>query len=166
MIRTPNRRHMGKCIARGSKKALVDHCFSDPGTFPIVRRKICRLLQGEMKTMCAEKTASVLRSNSYETLKNFKWEDLLQELKVHAPTFQHILQSCTGKSSRKSALIGICASILLKSRCAKMSIVQKRVMLILHAGHCGKQVHTVVYTLSNQEKCLHFICRCILDSNP
>lgn len=132
---------MGKSVARGSKKTLVDQCFSDPGTLPHLMKKLSRVLREEMKMMCSEKTVSVLRSKSYDVLKNFKWEDLLKEMSVHAPTLAHILQSCTGKSSKKSAVIGVCASILLKSRCSKMSLVQKRVMLILHAGHCGKQVN-------------------------
>ena len=138
---------MGKSIARGSKKTLVDQCFSDPGTFPCLMKKLGRVLREEMKMMCSEKTASVLRNKTYGMLKNFKWEDLLKEMRVHAPTVAHILQSCTGKSSKKSAVIGICASILFKSRCSKMSLVQNRVMLILHAGHCGKQVSKAVMAL-------------------
>ncbi len=141
---------MGKCIARGSKKGLVDHCFTDPNTFSLVIKKVVRLLRKEIRTMCSVKTASVLRSSNYEALMNFKWDNVVEELKIYAPTFELILQSCTGKNSRKSAIIGTCASILLKSRCSKMSLVQKMIMLILHAGHCGKQVHKNV--------CLFFKC--------
>ena len=84
-----------------------------------------------MKMMCSEKTASVLRNNTYGMLKNFKWKDLLKEMRVHASTAAHILQSCTGKSSKKSAVIGVCASILFKSCCSKMSLVRNRVTIAL-----------------------------------
>ena len=62
---TPRRKHMGKSIARGSRKTLIDQCYSDPQTLPLMLKKIGRVVRAEVKKMCSEKTASVLRSGSY-----------------------------------------------------------------------------------------------------
>ena len=59
-----------------------------------------------MKMVCSEKTASVLCNNTYGMLKNFKWKDLLKEMRVHASTAAHILQSCTGKSRKNGSSAG------------------------------------------------------------
>jgi hypothetical protein len=106
-------------------------------------KKMGRVLKREMKTMSRVKTGSILRSASYDDMKAFKWERLTEELKMHAPLFYSVLNSCTSSKrqrSNKNAIVGVCASILLKYRCPEMSFVQKMVMLLLHASHCGKQV--------------------------
>ena len=93
--------------------------------------------------MSKVETKSVLRDSSYEQLKSFKWETLLEELKTHAPLLFHILNSCTPSKREKvarDATVGICASILLRFRNPTMSLVQKIIMLVLHASHCGKKV--------------------------
>ena len=93
--------------------------------------------------MCSEKTASILRSDSYDDLKNFTWDKLIQELRVHAPVLTDILHSCTSTKSpspNRMGIIGLCSALLLKQHCSRMSLVQKIVMFILHAGHCGKLV--------------------------
>ena len=68
---------------------------------------------------------------------------VLQELHVHAHNLLHLLNSITStKTDRdnQKAIIGMCASILLKHRYSKMSLVQKIVSVILYAGHTSKQV--------------------------
>ena len=52
-------------------------------------------------SMCEVKTRSILRSRSYDDIKNFKWEPLVKELEMHL------------NKASKNATIGICASILL-----------------------------------------------------
>ena len=52
---TPRRRRMGKCVARGSKKALVDQCYADPETKKFIMKKIGRVLKEEVKKMCSSK---------------------------------------------------------------------------------------------------------------
>lgn len=134
---------MGRSIARGSKKSLIDQCHDDPETRKFMLNKIGRVLKGEMKIMSQVKTGSILRSGSYDDMKVFQWETLLEELKLHAPVLYNILDSCTSTKHQRinrSATIGICAAILLRYRCSRMSLVQKVLMLVLHASHCGKQV--------------------------
>jgi len=138
---------MGKSIARGCKKKLIDQCYDDPDTRHRMLKKVGKILKSEIKVMCSEKTASILRSGSYDNLKNFTWDKLLQELRVHAPVLTDILHSCTSTKNpnpNRMAIIGFCAALLLKQHCPRMSLLQKIVMLILHAGHCGKQVFVLL----------------------
>lgn len=134
---------MGKSIARGSKKKLIDQCYDDPDTRHIMLRKIGKIMKKEVKLICSEKTASVLRSESYDDIKNFTWDKLIQEMRVHTPVLTDILCSCTSTknpSSNRMAIVGLCGSVLFRHRCSRMSLLQKVIMLILYAGHCGKQV--------------------------
>ena len=82
-------------------------------------------------SMCEVKTRSILRSRSYNDIKNFKWEPFVKELEMHL------------NKASKNATIGICAYILLQHQCSRMSLVQKMIRLLLHASHCGKQVKKI-----------------------
>ena len=139
---TPRRGHMGRSIARGSKKTLIDDCYDDPKSRHYMLKKLARVLKDELKTMSRVDTGSILRSG-YDAMVTFKWELLLRELEAHAPVLNTILHSCTAtrkQRSNRNATIGVCASIILKYRCSRMSLVQKMVMLLLHSSHCGKLV--------------------------
>ncbi len=134
---------MGKSIARGSKKSLVEQCYEDPVTRSLMMKKIGIILKRELNVMCEMKTRSILRSGSWDDMKNFKWITVIEELKMYAPIPFGMLNACTLITSDKRnriATIGICASILLQYRCHHMSLVQKIIMLILYGSHCGKQV--------------------------
>ena len=77
---------------------------------------------------------------------------VLQELHVHAPNLLHLLNSITStKTDRdnQKAIIGMCASILLKHHYSKMSLVQKIVSVILYAGHTSKQVVRLLLNRKN-----------------
>lgn len=60
---------MGKAIARGSKKALIDRCYADPESRPIILKKIGRVIKEEIKKMCSENTGSILRSGTYADIR-------------------------------------------------------------------------------------------------
>jgi len=111
-----------------------------------------------VKVLCSEKTASILCSGKYDDIMSFKWAILMEELKLHAPVLTHVLTSCTASkqpSSNRMAIICVCASVLLKYWCSRMSLFQKIVMLILYAGHCGKQVRQSCDEKSYTEILLH-----------
>ena len=96
---------MGKAIARGSKKAIVQECFKD-----VIATK---------HVMVSDNTGSVLRSQEIESMQNFSWDFVVQELSVHAPNLLQLLHSITStKTDRdnQKAIIGMRASILLKHR--------------------------------------------------
>ena len=122
--------HMGKAIARGSKKKLVDQCYDDPDTRPIMLKKMEEFLE----LMCSEKTASILCSDTYNDYQKFSWGKLIQEMRVHAPVITSTATKNPGPNWM--AIIGLCGS---------NSLLQKVILLILHAGHCGKHVHRTNY---------------------
>lgn len=140
---TPKRKRVGKAIARGSKKAVVEECFKDPVVKKHLMAKVGRVIHSELSAMCSEKVSSVLLKRSKDAYNDFNWDTLYTELEVNASTLLSILQSCT-KTRRprpnRKATIGMCTAILLKYRFSKMSLIQRILSLILYAGHSGKQV--------------------------
>lgn len=87
-----------------------------------------------------------------EELEKFKWDDVVNELKVRAPTLHAILHMCvdvkrrkrTAKRSYRSsnvAVMGVCASVVLRHKNQHMNVLQHIISLLLHRGHAGKQVN-------------------------
>ena len=78
-----------------------------------------------MNVMCEIKTGSILRSGLWDHMKNFKWQSVIDEMKLHTPVLFGILNSCTltkNQKSNRNATVGICTSILLKYQCHHMSL--------------------------------------------
>ena len=76
-------------------------------------------------------------------LPSSSWDKLLTEVSTYAPVFLSLLRAATyTRRSRdnQSAVIGICAAVLLKHRFHKMNLVQKLLSLILYSGHSSKKV--------------------------
>jgi len=76
-------------------------------------------------------------------LLEFDWNNLKAELSVNAPIFLSILEACTPTirpQTNSTAVIGLCAALILKHRFTKMCLLQKIISLILYAGHSDKQV--------------------------
>lgn len=138
---------MSKAIARGNKKTLIDNCFEDIRSFDFLKKKMCRVLSSEIKSMCSNKVNSILRSTKCAVLKNFKWSQLIHELKVNAPLLYCILNACVGTSVNREAVICMCCSIILSSCFKRMCLVQKIISLILYAGHTGKEVNMYTYCI-------------------
>ena len=128
---------MSKALARGSKKSVVDDCFSGPTLFKFVKKKIGSLLKYEIKLMCSNKVQSVLHStSSCSNLKKFNWNNIMDELKANAPILLHnILTSCIpSKNANFQATICVCSSLIFYSHFRQMNLVQKIISLILYAG--------------------------------
>ena len=156
---TPNSRHITKAAAWGHKKGIyscsgwtlsfstctwntlvADHCFKDPCIKKHTIQKISITINRELKKLCSKPVRSILQQSSFE---NFHWADLITELEEHAPVFSAILKACTQTKHERCnrlGLMGICAAIVLKFRYHRMSLVQKIISTVLHAGHSGKQV--------------------------
>lgn len=71
----------------------------------------------------------------------YRWEKLIAELQVHAPTLLNILYACTSKDRQnRNGTIGMCIAMILKLRYPRMSLVQKIISVILLSGNTSKQV--------------------------
>ena len=93
----------------------------------------------------------MLRTHSKHMLLEFNWDALKTELLVNAPILLSILEACTHTKSPRTnstAVIGMCAALILRHRFTKMCLLQKMVSLILYAGHSDKQVHKVLVTIT------------------
>lgn len=141
---TPNRKCLGKAVARGSRKSVAMECIKDPTTRTFILKRIGVLLRNELKTMCSEARCSILQSQLPHSLEVFTWAKLFVELAESAPILLMLLQECVRTKRRRvnsNAVVGMCMSILLKHKFSRMCLVQKIVSLILYAGHSEKQVN-------------------------
>lgn len=110
-------------------------------------KRIGHEMRKEMKVMCSDATASILRSDEKEHLSSFAWDVMNKELSTHAPTFSAILKECTKtrlKRDNGEAVVGVCAGILLKHRLNKMSLIQKIISIILFHGCASKAVSKLI----------------------
>ena len=118
--------------------------MKDPMTKQHLITAIGNNLHAELVAMCSRaNTNSILCNQSSDALNKFTWGKLHDELAERAPRLLRLLEMCTHTRKpriNRQAVIGMCAMILLKFRFAKMSLVQKMVLLILYAGHAGKLV--------------------------
>ena len=109
---------------------------------------ILQIIRVECGSLCLLKPVpSVLRVSSLKRITDFKWEDLITELRTRAPTLLAILQAAaqpmgSKKSSLPASIVGMAAGILLKSRNQNMCALQSVVSTLLYAGHASKKVCT------------------------
>ena len=142
-VLTPSRKHIGKAVARGSRHAIVSHCFEDPVMRKYIISRVGKILQSEVAALCSDRCNSVLRRHSKEQLLKFKWEDVNLEMRVHAPILLSLLHAATRTQRSRpnqEAVITMCAAMMCKLRRRDMSTIHKTLSLILYAGHASKQV--------------------------
>ena len=95
--------------------------------------------------MCSDRVSSVLLSSIPSDIMSFKWNKLIDEMRLHAPTLLCLLECCTATKGYRivecKAVIGLCTAILCKYRRERANILQKIISLILYSGrHSSKQV--------------------------
>ena len=61
---TPTRKHLGKAVARGSKKSVAIECLKDPATRKFLLKGIGVLVRNELKSMCMDSRSSISSENS------------------------------------------------------------------------------------------------------
>ena len=115
------------------RQALISHTSSE--------------LNRDCQKLVKKKKKSVLRSNSIQDLKSFKWLKLLSERKKEAPILYKVLAAIANYSKAKASLrpfIGAAGAILLKGRNQRMSAVQHVVGLCLFLGRTRKKVSKLI----------------------
>uniref|UniRef100_A0A1X7SLS1 ZAD domain-containing protein n=1 Tax=Amphimedon queenslandica TaxID=400682 RepID=A0A1X7SLS1_AMPQE len=139
-VLTPERMRKGLALARRSNKVMADECLRSKPTRKHIDNGIVRLIKGDLKRL--SKLNSYFIYKSPEQLKCFSWDKVYSELETVAPTFLSFLLAATHTKNPKSnrrAVIGICASIILKYRFGRLNIFQKILSIILFSGHCAKK---------------------------
>ena len=149
-------------VARSSHKTVARQAMLNKK----IRRHALVVLkkdvQKEIKLICSKKVNSVLRETSSDIVSSFSWDLLVKEVEVKAPTLLSLLHACvdvqrrqrkrgkvssSGKKSKSrltsnTAVIGVCAGIILRHANHHMNLVQRLISLILDNGHSSKQVST------------------------
>ena len=76
---------LGKSVGRKNRVTIAQQAFKDK----LIRTKLVplfgRLLSKELKSVCAIKVSSVLRSGDFKGVQNFSVKSVLDEMKKHAP---------------------------------------------------------------------------------
>lgn len=70
-IQTPSRKHLGKAVTRGSRTKIATECLQGPKTKDCVNKRIGHEMRKEIKVMCSDATASILRSDKKNIYHHF-----------------------------------------------------------------------------------------------
>ena len=101
--------------------------------------KVCSNIIAEMKAISSINHNSFLR-NSVESVKQFEWEAVTEELYANVPTLMSMLSNLIPKLADHKPLQCMIASQLLKSRHPHMCLVQRVVSVMLYGNSVAKQV--------------------------
>ena len=140
---TPRHRRICSPLARGSRCAFSRKCLSDRTMRNFIVKGLGRCLQQEVARLCSYDAVSILHSKATDSLKNFTWEKLLDEVRESAPILVKFLQSCTKTRKprrNQDAIIGVLVAIMCKHRQPMLSLFQQLVSPILYSGHASKRV--------------------------
>ena len=75
-----------------------------------------------------------------ESVKQFSWEAVHEELAKHLPTLMVLLSNLIPKSVEQKPLECLIASQLLKCRHPEMALVQRAVSVMMYGNNVQKQV--------------------------
>lgn len=143
-------------MARGSDyKALADAVMDSPNLQKAIEDRVCGDVNIECKKLCSTRQPSLLRTATKDTMLNFSWYAIGQEIKEKAPFFHRLLLASADPKSLKQSINdpgrypGICAAaaILLKKRDKAMSLVPYIISNILKVGRTSKMVNFLFFTM-------------------
>ncbi len=146
---THSLKKIGRSVGRRSRAGIARQCMKDAKIKSSVIQLTVKTIKKEIKAMCAYKNGSLLLDRSSYGLSSFNWDNLIEELKRHAPTLFEILHGCVTRKKPKNSrsyrvkdegVIGICAAILLRHQNHHMNLVQRILSLLLYSGHAPKMV--------------------------
>lgn len=161
-------RHSGlktltRSIGRKNRKSIARQVMRDPCTREKILKVVVASIRKEMTVMCSKNVDSILRKATSHAMAEFKWETIVEELEVCAPTLLSILRGSVAVNRRvrvrhvkgrksiriqarksntcaEATVIGLCAAILLRNRNVHMNLVQSIISILLNCGHASKQV--------------------------
>ena len=140
---TPQRKHLGKAVARRSKKAIAAECMKDQAVQKHIVKLVGKMVHREIKKFCSDSANSILKRDDPQCIKTFSWESFSSEISKFAPVLKSILQatSKTGMSNTDfNVVMCVCVALLLRNRNPRMNLIQKIISLLLYGGHSSKQV--------------------------
>ncbi len=158
---------IGRSVGRKNPSAIARQVMSHPKIRREIVKVMGKVIRKDMLQVCSKSTPSLLRNRSPEALKSFCWTDLVEELKERAPVFSQILTECVTRRQRKrskegksysirdSAVIGVCAAVLLRHRNQNLNLFQRLVSVLFYSAHSPQRVsHTLAISLTfNSHSC-------------
>lgn len=146
---------MARSVGRRSHPAIARQVMRNPKTRAMCLKILEKDIQKDLSQVASTKEGrSCLQQKTLSALQNFSWEKLHEKLKFKAPTLYRVLQGCVNVHRREregrkgskthhpsdSAVLGVCAALLLRHRNQRLNLLQRIISLILHSGHAGKLV--------------------------
>ena len=138
-IYTPERKLLVRRLVRKSYISMAAGAVDSSDMGPPIVSRICTNIKTEMKAISTITHNSFLR-NSVESVKQFSWETVHEELLNQMPTLMAILSSLIPKSAKRKPLQCTIASQLLKCRHPEMALVQRAVSVMMYGNSVPKQV--------------------------
>ena len=133
---TPRRRRLCRPLARSSHCSLARKCLQDHRVKSHITKALGVTLRKEIAALCP----------SVANLTDWRWVNVLELVKLKAPTLLSLLQSCTKtRRDRKNqdAIVGVLVLTMCKHRRPSASVLQRLVSLVLYAGHASKIVSII-----------------------
>ena len=103
-----------------------------------------KIMVREIEELCKLKDKSAFREVG-DSIRNFDWDTLWQELARKAPTLLHFYRQLFRGASK--ALICFAISMIIKWRSPK--IVQRVISTVLYSNGANKQVNNILYIITN-----------------
>lgn len=129
-------------------KYTARRLFKSEGMHEATMGEVLRVIRTECELLCKRAPSpSQLRTSSVDSLAQFRWDEVEQELSTKAPTLLSVLRTAARSEATNPAIV-MAAAILLKSRSLCMCKLQTIVASLLYSGHASKRVcFTVAYPL-------------------
>ena len=101
-------------------------------------------IKGEMKDLCSDEHASVLRDIT-EAVTHFQWETVMLEFEKKLPTLVTLLEQIVPQPAEHRPLLALLISQLVKARHQKTGLVQRAISVMLYGNCSNKQVGALTY---------------------
>ena len=136
-------KQLARSVAGGKASSIARRGLGLPSVKDATVKLIGRMIQAEIKSLCAYRFSSVYKDTSGEALQKFSIALAFEEIQQHAPVLTTaLMESCPSKKreDEKKVAVVMCASLLLKFRNPRMKTLAAIFSLVLQAGHAGRQV--------------------------
>ena len=138
-VHTPSRKRAIKRLSRKFYGSTASALVNSPTTAHSIITKLAIRIKEEMKAISSCSHDSVLKDTS-EAVKHFDWETVRLEFLQKIPTLMSLLSQVVGQATKRSPLISLLASMILKSRHQRMGLIQRAVSVMLYGNGTAKQV--------------------------
>ena len=156
-ILTPQRKKLGKAVARRSHQSIAIECLRNKNSCSHAMIILCSMIYKEIKSFSSNKAQSTLEYQSQKSIYNWEWETVHMECSSHAPLLLRILTAATRtklERRNQTMVIVMCFAMIVKLRNPSLNILQKIISLIPYSGHSSKQVCLCLYIIHKLYYCV------------